>query len=72
MDLLQSIHELPVAEKIKVMEFIWEELTFNQKEYVSPDWHRHELEKTAKRMLEGREKVFDWSEAKRLLRKELE
>ncbi len=70
MDLLQSIHELPKREKLKMMEFLWEELTLNDKEYVSPKWHEDELKKTEKRMAEGKEKIIDWSEAKKLLRKE--
>lgn len=70
MDLLQSIHELPKMEKIKVMEFLWEELTLDEKEYASPKWHKDELKETEKRMAEGKEEMIDWSEAKRLLRKE--
>jgi hypothetical protein len=63
MDLLQNIHELPRIEKIKVMEFLWEELTLEE-ELDSPDWHKKALSETEKRM------VIDWSEAKQLLRKE--
>ena len=37
MDLLQSIHSLPRLEKVKVMEFLWEELTLEEKEFDSPD-----------------------------------
>lgn len=70
MDLLQSIHKLPKIEKIKVMEFLWEELTIDDKEYTSPEWHKDELKETEKRMAEGREKIIDWSDAKRLLRQE--
>ncbi len=70
MDLLQNIHDLPRIEKIKVMEFLWEELTFEEKELDSPDWHKKALSETEKRMAEGKEKIIDWSEAKQLLRKE--
>jgi len=70
MNLLQSIHELPKIEKIKMMEFLWAELTMDEKEFFSPSWHEDELKETEKRMAEGREKLIDWSEAKRLLRAE--
>lgn len=70
MDLLQSIHDLPKIEKIKVMEFLWEELTLEEKEFDSPDWHKKALKDTEKRMDEGKEKVIDWSETKQLLRNE--
>ena len=72
MDLLQNIHDLPRVEKIKVMEFLWEELTLEEKELDSPGWHKKALSETEKRMMEGKEKVIDWSEAKQLLRKEFE
>ena len=69
-DLLQSIHNLPRIEKIKVMEFLWEELTSDDNEFNSPDWHKNTLADTEKRMAEGKEKIIDWSEAKQLLRNE--
>ncbi len=59
MNLLQSIHELPDTEKLKVMEFLWEELTCDDKNYVSPDWHQTELSKTKCRMAEGAEQSLD-------------
>lgn len=38
------------------MEFLWEELTIQDKEYESPKWHKAELNETEKRMAEGNEK----------------
>lgn len=70
MDLLQSIHDLPTLEKIKVMEFIWEELTSKGNDFDSPDWHGKALSETEKRMAEGTEEVINWSEAKQQLRNE--
>ncbi len=68
MNLLESIHVLPKTEKIKVMEFLWAELTFEEKKYYSPDWHKDALSETENRMAEGKEKIIDWNEAKQLLR----
>ncbi len=69
MDLLQSIHDLPRIEKVKMMEFLWEELTADD-EFDSPDWHKKALSDTEKRMEEGTEKEIDWNKAKQLLRNE--
>lgn len=66
MDLLQSIHNLPRIEKIKIMEFLWEELTIEEKKFDSPGWHRNALSETERRMAEGKEKAIDWSNAKKL------
>ncbi|OQY12769.1 MAG: acyl-protein synthetase [Desulfobacteraceae bacterium 4572_19] len=70
MNLLQSIHELPKMEKIKVMEFLWEDLTLEEKKYKSPNWHKDALAETEKRMAVGKEKIIDWSDAKQFLRNE--
>ena len=70
MNLLQSIHELPRLEKIKVMEYLWEELSVEDKKIESPEWHQKVLSDTENRVSDGKEKVINWSEAKQRLRKE--
>lgn len=52
------------------MEFLWEELTSDDSEFDSPDWHKKALSDTEKTIAEGKEKVIDWNEAKQLLRNE--
>jgi len=71
MNLLETIHELPKIEKIKVMEFLWDELTFSNDTYSSPKWHKNALLETEKRMLEGKEKAIDWNKAKQMLRNDI-
>jgi len=68
MSLLEKIHDLPNIEKIKVMEFLWEELTLEKDTFSSPKWHENELRETEIRVTEGKEKVIDWNKAKELLR----
>ncbi|MBT3227078.1 MAG: addiction module protein [Deltaproteobacteria bacterium] len=68
MDILQNIHELPRIDKIKIMEFIWEELTVLDQDFESPKWHKKVLSETEERMKNGQEEVLDWDEAKRRLR----
>jgi hypothetical protein len=70
MDLLESIHQLPNIEKIKVMEFLWDELTSAKSDYVSPSWHKDALLEAERNLAAGKEEVIDWNEAKRLLRNE--
>lgn len=69
MNLLQSLQELPKAEKIKVMEFLWNDLKLD---YDSPEWHKKALKETEKRMAMGEEKAIDWKDAKKILRQEFE
>jgi hypothetical protein len=70
MNILQSIEKLPRSEKIKVMEFIWKQLTVNDSEFESPAWHKQALAETEQRYEAGQEESIDWSEAKELLRKQ--
>ena len=70
MDLLAHIHQLPTDEKLKVMEFLWSELTTTQEQYTSPQWHKDALAETEQRLAQGKEQVLDWSQAKQMLRDE--
>ena len=69
MNLLQSLQELPKTEKIKVMEFLWNDL---KSDYDSPTWHEIALKETENRMALGEEKAIDWKVAKKMLRQEFE
>jgi len=51
------------------MEAIWEDLSNDQEQVESPDWHRHALQETKRRLSSGREKIVDWPDAKKELRK---
>ena len=70
MNILQSIDKLPRMEKIKVMEFIWKQLTIKDSEFESPGWHNRALAETEKRFEAGKEELIDWREAKERLRKQ--
>lgn len=70
MNILQSIDKLPRTEKIKVMEFIWKQLTIKDSEFESPNWHKNALAETESRYNAGKEESIDWAEAKELLRKQ--
>lgn len=72
MNILQSIDKLPRTEKIKVMEFIWKQLTTKDSEFESPDWHKQVLAETESRYEAGKEESIDWAKAKELLRKQFQ
>ncbi len=67
-----DIKHLSKAEKLRVMEDIWEDLSREEGELDSPDWHREALQKTEMRFSSGQEKVVDWETAKKELRKRFE
>ncbi len=63
-----EIKHLSRAEKLMVMEAIWEDLSTNDESLESPSWHEKELLETERRLETGQEKVFDWQDAKNDLR----
>lgn len=64
----REIKEMPIDQKLRLMEAIWTEISRTSDEYTSPDWHREELEETEKRRASGQETLIDWEEAKTRLR----
>ena len=68
--------ELPLekmsrVEKLMALEALWEDLSRNEAEFVSPDWHREELAATEERVKSGQETYLDWETAKKQLRERL-
>ncbi len=62
-----EISRLSVAEKLRLMEALWEDLSSNPEQIDSPDWHRVELEKTSKRRSQGLERSMSLEEARKRL-----
>lgn len=67
-----EIKQLSREEKLRVMEAIWEDLSNEEDQIDSPDWHRKALQETELRLSSGQEKIVDWQDAKRDLRKRFE
>jgi hypothetical protein len=58
------------AEKIMVLEALWEDLSRDEGGVESPSWHRDELAATEERVKCGQEQPVDWEQAKKQLRKQ--
>lgn len=63
-----ATNQLPRAEKLRLMETLWEGLSRKDEEVVSPAWHGDALAETERHLAEGREQVLDWDRAKAELR----
>lgn len=68
MTLEEQVMRLPRAEKLKLMEALWSDLSRNSEQFEPPEWHREELEKTEQLIAEGKEHFMDCEESKRSLR----
>ncbi len=67
-----DIGHLSREEKLKIMEAIWEDLSKDDEQVESPEWHREALEETDRRRQSGQEDVIEWQKAKKELRKRFE
>ena len=54
------------------MEAIWKDLSNEDEQIESPDWHKKALQDTEENFFSGQEECFDWKEAKIKLRKRFE
>jgi hypothetical protein len=69
---IETVRKLPRAEKLRLMETLWEELSRSEDEFESPAWHARELAETERRLAQGKEEILDWETAKKNLRKQFE
>jgi hypothetical protein len=67
-----EIKHLSREEKLRVMEAIWKDLSNEEEQVESPDWHKEVLQETERRLSSGQEKIVDWQDAKKELRKRFE
>ncbi len=67
-----EIQNLSKEEKLRVMEAIWEDLSKDDDQIESPDWHLQVLQETDQRLRSGQEHIVDWHDAKKELRKRFE
>lgn len=64
-----DIVAMPVSEKLKLMEALWDSLCAQSVENMElPAWHGEVLDERLRRLAAGEETVAPWSEAKERIR----
>jgi hypothetical protein len=63
--------QMTMAEKLQAMEVPWADLSVPAADVAVPAWHAEVLAERERRLAAGEERVLDWDEAKRQLRREL-
>lgn len=65
-----DIAAMPVEEKLKLMEALWDSLdTRSDGNVASPAWHGTALQQAEDELAKGTARFVDWAQAKDLLRK---
>ena len=62
---LEEIHQLPLREKLLVMEAIWEDICREEQKLEVPQWHKDVLDERERLLAEGKAQFVDWEDAKR-------
>ena len=65
------LDQMSVADKLQIMEAIWDDLSRHAQDQAIPEWHQEVLAEREKKLAEGTEQVLDWETAKKQLRREI-
>lgn len=61
---ITEIKQLPLNEKLRMMEALWEDLRADPDGVPVPDWQKRLLSERRKAVEEGNEKVLEWDDVK--------
>ena len=67
-----SLENLSVAEKLELMEKLWDDLSRRPEDVPSPQWHGDVLAERIAAVRDGRTDFVQWNDAKKRLRERLE
>jgi hypothetical protein len=67
-----DLRQMSVSDKLRLMEEIWHDLSQNESDLSSPEWHGMVLRERETRIANGEDVLVDWETAKRQLRAKLQ
>ena len=65
-------NQLPLREKLLVMEAIWDDLSRQEQDLEVPQWHQDLLDKRERLLAEGKAQFVDWEQAKRQIKEAIQ
>jgi Putative addiction module component len=69
MPVVLPLQKMSRAEKLRVMEALWADLSKDNGRFESPAWHAQALREAERGMKNGKAKFSDWKEAKKRIRR---
>jgi hypothetical protein len=66
-----ALDQMTFAEKLHLMESLWDDLTRKPDDYPSPEWHKEILDECRCKAQTGEEKFADWETAKAEIRRQV-
>lgn len=68
MDVTLPLEEMSLAEKLRMMEALWADLSRNEGDVPVADWHKEILDDRQRQIDEGEARFADWETAKKRIR----
>ncbi len=67
-----DLRQMSVPDKLRLMEELWYDLSQNERDLASPEWHGVVLADRERKLASGEAELLDWETAKRQLRSKLQ
>ena len=61
----EEIHQLPLHEKLQVMETLWDDIARQEENLPMPQWQKDLLDERERLIAKGEAKFIDWDKATR-------
>jgi hypothetical protein len=71
MNAMVDLRQMSVPDKLRLMEELWRDLSQNERDLASPEWHGTVLAQRERKLAGGEDTLLDWETAKRKLREGL-
>ena len=72
MTALEQIHQMPLQEKLLIVEVIWDDILYKTMHLEIPQWHKEILDERERLLAEGKAQFIDWEEAKEQIKKSVQ
>jgi hypothetical protein len=72
MTAIDQIHQMPLREKLLVMEAIWDDISREEGNIEVPQWHKDTLDERERMLKDGKAQIIDWEEAKKQIKEATE
>ena len=69
MPIVLPLKRMSRDEKLRAMEALWADLSSNEDQFESPEWHEEALREAERPVKTGKAKFSDWEKAKKRLRR---
>ena len=67
-----DLRQMSLPDKLRLMEELWHDLSKNERDLASPEWHGAVLAERERKLAKGEDTLLDWETAKRQLRAKLQ